>query len=61
MTWVKPTNLKLIDRATRYVQALAGRGTSYREAATAVFASMPGLTADQSIVAAAVKRLKNRG
>lgn len=58
MTWVKPTNLKLIDRATRYVQALAGKGTDYRAAAAAVFAAMPGLTADQSIVAAAVARLR---
>lgn len=58
MTWVKPTNLKLVDRATRYVQALAGKGASYRDAAAAVFAAMPGLTADQSIVQAAVERLK---
>ena len=58
MTWVKPTNLKLIDRATRYVQALAGKKTDYRAAAAAVFAAMPGLTADQSIVRAAVRELK---
>lgn len=59
MTWVRPTNLKLIDRATRYVQALTRGKTSYRSAAAAVFAEMPALASDQSIVLAAVGRLKS--
>jgi hypothetical protein len=55
---VKPTNLKLIDRAIRYVQALSG--ARYPTAAAAVFAVMPGLTADRSVVTSAVEWLAAR-
>lgn len=53
MTWVYPTNGKLIDRASRYVQALLledGFGFSYAEVVTAIFEMKKRISGNQSIV-----------
>jgi N-acetylmuramic acid 6-phosphate (MurNAc-6-P) etherase len=50
MVWLVPSNLKLIDRATRYVETLAG--LEYREANRLVFEVIeyvePRMKADQA-------------
>ena len=53
MTWVRPANNKLIDRAIRYVRLLAARRglqPSYEEACRALFRVMVDLKPDQSVV-----------
>jgi N-acetylmuramic acid 6-phosphate etherase len=54
MTWVRPSNRKLIDRAIRYVEQLLrveGRAPpSYPELARALFREMEALGSDESIV-----------
>lgn len=54
MTWVKPSNNKLIDRAIRYVRFLLEQDgkppPSYEETCLALFAQMETMQADQSIV-----------
>lgn len=54
MTYVRPSNKKLIDRVVRYVRLLlAGDGypvPPYDDVARAVFAAMPTLGADEPIV-----------
>jgi N-acetylmuramic acid 6-phosphate etherase len=54
MTWVRPSNRKLIDRAIRYteelVRAEGGPVPSYAELARACFAALEGLREDESIV-----------
>ncbi len=61
MTWVRPANNKLIDRAIRYIRHLAvSRGypsPSYETACRALFAVMPGLKPGQSAVLSALSRL----
>jgi N-acetylmuramic acid 6-phosphate etherase len=62
MTWVRPANNKLIDRAIRYIRHLAvSRGhpsPSYETACRALFAVMPGLKPGQSAVLSALNRLE---
>jgi N-acetylmuramic acid 6-phosphate etherase len=54
MTWVKPSNNKLIDRAIRYVQALldrsSGKTFSYEEVCYALFQELESLRAEEPIV-----------
>lgn len=57
MTWVRPSNLKLVDRAIRYVQSLSRPPVSYRAAAAAVFAEKLTLDEGTSLVQRAVRRL----
>lgn len=62
MTWVKPSNRKLIDRAIRYVEQLltAGDGPrlSYEETARALFRQIPKLAPDRSIVLETVAAIR---
>jgi N-acetylmuramic acid 6-phosphate etherase len=58
MTYVRPSNKKLVDRTIRYVRhLLEGRGFSYEEVARAVFAEMERSAADEPIVLRVVRRL----
>ncbi len=64
MIWVVPSNLKLIDRSTRYIQKLTGLG--YREASHLAFEVIeyvePRMRADQAyppVVGMAVMRARN--
>jgi N-acetylmuramic acid 6-phosphate etherase len=60
MTWVRPSNNKLIDRTIRYVDLLLrrqGRQCSYETIAEACFEVMEKIKTDQSIVLAVVKKL----
>ncbi|MGO8675932.1 MAG: hypothetical protein ACLQVX_08675 [Limisphaerales bacterium] len=64
MVWVAPTNLKLIDRATRYIQRLTGLG--YAEANRLLFEVVeyvePRMKADQAyppVVGVAVMRARH--
>jgi N-acetylmuramic acid 6-phosphate etherase len=53
MTWVRPSNLKLIDRAIRYVSYLLAREgvrVPYEEIAVRCFELMQDLGPDESIV-----------
>lgn len=53
MTWVYPTNGKLIDRASRYVQALLaedGYTFSYADVVTAIFEIKKRISGNQSVV-----------
>ena len=54
MTWVRPSNRKLIDRAIRYTEALlraeGGPVPPYAEIARACFAALEDLGEDESIV-----------
>ena len=64
MTWVRPTNLKLIDRAVRYILHLAndqGFSPSYEQAARACFEASSGLAPGEPVVLAAVERLCGEG
>jgi N-acetylmuramic acid 6-phosphate etherase len=59
MTWVRPSNNKLIDRTLRfseYILRNKGVTVSYADIAYACFELMQTVAADQSIVAAVVKR-----
>ena len=49
MTYVKPTNYKLIDRASRYVLFLRPK-TTYEEAVKAIYHFKKGLKPDEPIV-----------
>lgn len=60
MTWVKPSNNKLIDRAIRYVEMLLERnGTAvpYDRIARTCFEIMESIGPDQSLVHAVIDRL----
>ncbi|MGZ3382939.1 MAG: hypothetical protein ACXVBB_22135 [Isosphaeraceae bacterium] len=67
MTWVRPSNNKLIDRAIRYVAFLLARDDvhpvfSYEEIAYQCFEEMRELTPDESIVlktVAALRRIRS--
>jgi N-acetylmuramic acid 6-phosphate etherase len=53
MTWVRPANNKLIDRAIRYVRLLAARrglAPGYEETCRALFRVIDSLKPDQSVV-----------
>ncbi|MCT4641605.1 MAG: hypothetical protein N4A33_04855 [Bacteriovoracaceae bacterium] len=61
MSYVKPSNFKLIDRATRYVADLAkmaGHDISYASAQKAILDSMENLEDGQSVVLKALSLLK---
>ena len=64
MTYVKPTNFKLIDRTIRYVQRLLelrGRPpASYEEIANLLFNIKDDLSPDEAIVIRLLDTLKNR-
>ncbi|HYB99855.1 MAG TPA: hypothetical protein VEC57_12060 [Candidatus Limnocylindrales bacterium] len=61
MTWVRPTNGKLIDRAIRYVQHLLNTYStsrrSYEEICHELFAAMQSLTPQDSVVLKTYERL----
>jgi N-acetylmuramic acid 6-phosphate etherase len=57
MTWVRPSNNKLIDRTIRYVDLLLKRKNiraSYKEIATACFSLKSRISSDQSLVMSVV-------
>lgn len=64
MTWVSPTNGKLVDRAIRYVQHLlsgAGRNDlGYDEIARRLFANMDRVKPGESVVLATVRSLNGK-
>ncbi len=55
MSYVRPSNLKLIDRATRYVRELSEHDLSYEEALKRVISNVNRTQDDESIV---IKSLK---
>jgi N-acetylmuramic acid 6-phosphate etherase len=63
MTWVTPSNRKLIDRATRYVKHLladAGRsGATYEEVVHRLFAVMRTTPPGESVVLGTFRSLLN--
>jgi N-acetylmuramic acid 6-phosphate etherase len=62
MTWVRPSNNKLIDRSIRYVAFLLAKDNikmSYEEIAHALFFSLDNLGLEESIVLETYKNLKN--
>jgi N-acetylmuramic acid 6-phosphate etherase len=64
MTWVKPSNNKLMDRAIRYVDLLLkkqGVSVTYDQIAYACFEMMEKGPVDQSIVHAVAQRLASAG
>jgi N-acetylmuramic acid 6-phosphate etherase len=59
MTYVRPSNMKLIDRTIRYVQQLLGTSQpGYPEVARAVFTEMQTLKPDEPIVLRVVAALQ---
>lgn len=61
MTWVRPSNKKLIDRTIRYVRHLlraAGQQAEYADVARAVFAELETSAADVPIVLRALERVR---
>lgn len=64
MTWVKPTNNKLIDRSVRYIQHLLkdaeSDSVSYEEIVKEIFRQIPNLKSDEPIVLKCVEALKNK-
>lgn len=62
MTWVRPSNRKLIDRAIRYARALAAEAglplPDYAECARLCFAEMEALGHDESIVERTVAAIR---
>jgi N-acetylmuramic acid 6-phosphate etherase len=65
MTWVTPTNGKLVDRATRYVQQLlasAGRADQgYEAIVRQLFAEMDGIEPGESVVLRTYRSLLRKG
>jgi N-acetylmuramic acid 6-phosphate etherase len=65
MTWVRPSNRKLIDRAIRYALALAAEDglplPDYAEAARLCFAEMASLGHHESIVEKTVAAIRRAG
>ncbi len=63
MTWVYPSNGKLVDRAARYTQILLGRygygEFDYDEIVRAQYACKPSLSPKESIVHNTIKKLIN--
>ncbi|RZA09798.1 MAG: SIS domain-containing protein [Proteobacteria bacterium] len=64
MTWVKPSNNKLIDRAIRYVEFLleneGAGGFTYEEIARQLFVEAEGLWGAESVVMKTVAALKKQ-
>lgn len=64
MTWVRPSNRKLIDRAIRYVDHILRSNQTaelgYEELAHHVFAEMANLRTDESIVLKTVERVRKQ-
>ncbi|HKE15669.1 MAG TPA: hypothetical protein VKB80_12415 [Kofleriaceae bacterium] len=64
MTWVRPSNRKLIDRAIRYTEALlaadGGPVPPYAEIARACFEALEHLRDDESIVIATADAIRRR-
>lgn len=64
MTWVRPSNKKLIDRAIRYVEYLLLHqnitGVSYEDICYQLFEEAERMAADQSVVLLTVESLKKR-
>lgn len=61
MTWVRPSNFKLIDRAIRYTETLLDREkirVSYSETAYAIFENAAKLGPSESVVLASVESLR---
>ncbi len=61
MTWVRPSNYKLIDRAIRYTESLLDREKihlSYSDIAHAIFENAARLGSSESVVLASVESLK---
>jgi N-acetylmuramic acid 6-phosphate etherase len=61
MTWVRPSNFKLIDRAIRYTESLLEREkirVSYTETAHAIFENAGRLGPSDSVVLASVETLR---
>lgn len=65
MTWVKPSNNKLIDRAIRYVRELryrrCGRRMDYAEVAHALFEAQASLRPTEPIVLKTLERIEREG
>jgi N-acetylmuramic acid 6-phosphate etherase len=65
MTWVSPTNGKLVDRATRYVRhLLAGSGRTdqgYEDIVHQLFAELDGIEPDESVVLRTYRSLLRKG
>ena len=65
MTWVSPTNGKLIDRATRYVKhLLAGAGRTdqrYEDIVRQLFAELDGIEPGESVVLRTYRSLLRKG
>lgn len=61
MTWVKPTNYKLIDRSIRYLQQLCEKRNygrlSYEEAAKILFETMPETPPHEAVIQKALKSM----
>lgn len=63
MTWVRPSNYKLIDRAIRYANFLLAREkirSSYNDTAHAIFNAAAQIDPSDSVVLAAVEELKRK-
>ncbi|MBI3440832.1 MAG: SIS domain-containing protein [Proteobacteria bacterium] len=64
MTWVKPSNKKLIDRTIRYVEYLLHHhnilGFSYQDICYQLFEEMERMSSTQSVVLMTVESLKQR-
>lgn len=64
MTWVKPSNKKLIDRAIRYVQHLlekeGGKSFSYTEICYQLFAEAEAMTPEESVVLRTLASLRKK-
>jgi len=62
MTWVKPSNNKLIDRAIRYVRELhyrqCGRRPDYSVVARALFEAQASLRPTEPIVLKTLERIR---
>lgn len=59
MTWVRPSNNKLIDRAARYIIHLlkkSGKTASYEDVVEKIFEEREGLTENEPIVLKVLKR-----
>jgi hypothetical protein len=63
MTYVSPSNYKLIDRAARYVRLLLARDSldpPYADVVHTLFEVRPGLAPDEPVVPAAAAVLRRR-
>jgi len=64
MTFVRPSNLKLIDRAARYIRHLwaaeTGRELDYETVVRAIFAVRPALAADEPVVLRVLEYLRKK-